>query len=117
MILYSPDGQAVEVMPGRERTLLKQGYRATPLVPTEFVQASESILKLIRTTGTIDLNTADLKTLTDLPQVGIAIAKRIIQHRPYKTVEDVIAAVPEVTWLELRDRIAIAADNATNSQV
>lgn len=36
----------------------------------------------------IDLNTADQKTLEELPGIGPALAKAIIAGRPYKTVDD-----------------------------
>lgn len=60
------------------------------------------------TEGKIKINEASLKDLVGLPGIGTAIAKKIIEHRPYKSAEDLIAKVPLPSgdWLALGERIS-----------
>jgi DNA uptake protein ComE-like DNA-binding protein len=51
----------------------------------------------------VDLNSASLSELEALPGVGAATAKKIVDHRPYSSVNDLTkAGVPESTIAKIR---------------
>jgi DNA uptake protein ComE-like DNA-binding protein len=48
---------------------------------------------------TVNVNEASLSELTNkLPTVGIARARRVIEARPLRVIEDLIAADPKIDW-------------------
>lgn len=113
-ILYSPDGQPVACQPGDIRSYLQKGYKTAP--PQKKLSPEESrnlhsihpvVAQNIELTGDLDLNTASPKELAALPQVGTAVARKIKEHRPYKRIEDLIANVPEVDWLAIKDKVKL----------
>lgn len=66
----------------------------------------------------VDLNTADQKALEDLPGVGPATAKRIIEARPFKSVDDLskIKGMSKAKVEALRDRVTVGAAKAAVSE-
>ena len=105
--LYSIDGQPVQVSGSYIGDFLRQGYSPNP--PNQPEQAIASPLaQLTELTGAIDVNSAAIKELQSLPNVGVAIAKKIIANRPYKDVTDLLNKIPEIAWLNLRDQIALS---------
>jgi hypothetical protein len=60
----------------------------------------------------VNLNTAELQALVDLPGgVGIATAKKIVDARPLKTIEDAIAVYRRADWQSLYDEKLIYFGN------
>ena len=63
--------------------------------------------------GRININSADVEELTDLPGIGPAYAKRIVEYRkefgPFKTIEDLlnVRGIGDRTFEKIRDRITI----------
>ena len=107
-ILYAPDGQPVQVFD--VTAFLRQGYSVNPPnQPNQPKQAiAPSLAELTELTGSIDINTASIKELQSLPQVGVAIAKKIAAGRPYKDLSDLINRIPEIGWLGLRNQITLS---------
>ncbi|MFA5291293.1 MAG: helix-hairpin-helix domain-containing protein [Candidatus Paceibacterota bacterium] len=65
----------------------------------------------------ININTADLAELDKIPEVGPAIAGKIITYRtsngPFKTIEEIknVSGIGDVTFLKMRDFITIGSGN------
>ena len=108
-ILYAPDGQPVQVFD--VSAFLRLGYSVNPpSQPNQPKQAiAPSLAVLTELTGSIDINTAPIKELQSLPQIGVAIAKKIIAARPYKDVTDLLNKIPDIAWLDLRNQITLSA--------
>ena len=66
------------------------------------------VLESIRTTEPIDINSATLKDLRSLPGIGPARAKKIVEGRPYTSVEDlkVRKVIPGKTYDRIRSHIS-----------
>lgn len=101
MILYSIHGEAREIPDSCVDRFLSEGFRRTlpgaAVEPTAPTSAETSLLPV---------NTASLKDLVSLPLVGTAIAKKIIQFRPYSSIEDLIEKIEGVDWMALESRIS-----------
>jgi len=110
-ILYSPDGQPVQVFGTYINDFLRQGYSVNP--PDQPEQAIASPLSVLtELTGSIDVNTASIKELQTLPQIGVAIAKKIVAGRPYKDVTDLVNKIPDIGWFDLRNQITLSVAEA-----
>jgi len=111
-ILFAPDGQPVEVQDCLVSDFItRHGCRydnPRPIIAAiqpENPKSTEPELKLPENPNLININKAALKTLTDLSKGTIADAKKIIEGRPYDTIESVIAVGGDV-WYALRDKIS-----------
>lgn len=64
----------------------------------------------------IDVNNASARRLERLPRVGPAMAARIIEHRPYRTPEDLlrVPGIGPATLEQIRDRISFGLDAEGN---
>ena len=65
-------------------------------------------------TGKVNLNTADVATLEDLPGIGPATAKAIVEGRPWKSVDDLdkIRGLGTARIAALRDLVTLGDDPA-----
>ena len=63
--------------------------------------------------GRININSADVEQLTELPGIGPAYAQRIVEYRkeygPFKTIEDLlnVRGIGDRTFEKVRDRITV----------
>jgi len=59
--------------------------------------------------GPININTASLDELDSLPGIGPALAQRIIEHRPYKAIQEIlnVPGIGEGTYEKLKDKITV----------
>lgn len=57
--------------------------------------------------GQVDINSASLKELRTLPGIGQAYSKKIVENRPYQSVEELRTreVLPQGTYMRLRDKI------------
>ena len=95
-ILFSTDGQGVQVHEMQVRTFLEMGYRyqspEVSLASTITTTPDESIA--------VKINTATLKELTERLNVSTAQSKNIREARPYQSIEDLINVFPDIEWLD-----------------
>ena len=59
--------------------------------------------------GPVDLNSASPKELRTLPGIGQAYSKKIIENRPYKSVEELQTrkVLPLGTYTKIRDKVVV----------
>ena len=83
--------------------------------PSRRVFAAACALALLATgaaakdAAPVDLNTASLKELEELPGVGEATAKKIVAGRPYSSVDDLAkAGVSKSTISKIRSQVTVA---------
>jgi len=59
--------------------------------------------------GSVDINTATAEDLQTMPGIGPALAQRIIEQRPYGSIEDVmrVSGIGEATFEKLKDLITV----------
>ncbi len=55
----------------------------------------------------VDINSASLEELRTLPGIGRAYSKKIMEHRPYKSVEELRTrkVLPQGIYAKVRDKI------------
>lgn len=105
--LIAPNGSPLWVPRGEENAYIKIGYRPVPAtvevtpVPHAVEVAKQENLEPVR----VNVNSADLKTLSSLPKLTTAIARSTITNRPYESVPDLIEKVPGFDWLAIESRL------------
>ena len=64
----------------------------------------------------IDLNSASLSALIQVPQVGPALAREIIAARPYARLSELklVSGVGEKLYIVLKDYLRVSAESVTN---
>ena len=57
----------------------------------------------------VDINTASLQELEALPRIGPSLAKRIVQNRPYGSIEDImrVPGIGQSTFDKIKDKITV----------
>lgn len=93
-ILFSPDGQGVQVHEMQVNNFLGMGYRTTAPdepkpVPRPTPTESAELIKI---------NSASLKDLSEKLGLTTAQSREVRDGRPYANVEDLIAKIPVVSW-------------------
>lgn len=63
------------------------------------------------TGGLVDVNTATLAQLEALPGIGPALAQRIVEHRPYRSVDDLleVSGIGPATLEKIRPLVTVSA--------
>jgi DNA uptake protein ComE-like DNA-binding protein len=58
-------------------------------------------------TGLIDINSASTDELDTLPGIGPALAKKIIDNRPYRAKNELVSkkVIPQSTYAKIKDQI------------
>jgi predicted DNA-binding helix-hairpin-helix protein len=115
-------GQPVRVDDSLIKNYILNGYSRSP-DPTSVGSAIAEDLKEVvpkpidqfDMTGDVDVNSAKAEALSALPGIGVKNAKLVIENRPYATLEDLIAKVKGVDWLNKLHLIKIDPVAETNA--
>ncbi|MFM6203750.1 MAG: hypothetical protein ACKPE1_32250 [Dolichospermum sp.] len=96
-ILFSLDGQGVQVHEMQVNNFLGMGYRTTAPdepkpVPRPIPTPTEPSAELIK------INSASLKDLSKRLGLSITQSREVLDGRPYANVEDLIAKIPTFSW-------------------
>lgn len=80
---------------------------ATPAVAEENAASSMALAQGAAEQGQVDINSASPKELRTLPGIGQAYSKKIIENRPYKTVEELRTrkVLPQGTYQKIREKV------------
>jgi competence protein ComEA len=100
-----------------DRKWLALGLAAALGVPgiLATLEASSALAAPEAAAARVDLNRASVQELESLPQVGSALAQRIVdfraKHGPFKSVDDLlkVQGIGEKVLAKLRDRVTVAA--------
>lgn len=72
------------------------------------INQSVNINATAKTEDKININTATQKQLEILPGVGEVKAKKIIEKRPYSSVNELVDIVGEKTFTVIRDKVEVS---------
>ncbi|MFM8006936.1 MAG: hypothetical protein ACKO86_18795 [Dolichospermum sp.] len=101
-ILFSLDGQGVQVHEMQVNNFLGMGYRTTAPdepkpVPRPIPTPTEPSAELIK------INSASLKDLSKKLGLSTIQSREVQDGRPYANVEDLIAKIPTITWIGIEN--------------
>ena len=110
-IMYEPQtGMPVQVPEGRVNDFLKRGYRTVSLFKSSAVETElppeQQVEDSNEETDLVKVNSTTLKELTERFGLSTAQAKELRDSRPYATVEDLIAKLPDIDWVALESQIS-----------
>lgn len=80
-------------------------------------------ISLAQSTGTVNINAAEVETLEFLPRVGPAIAQRILEFREqngeFKSTEDLmlVKGIGEKTYALIAPHVTLSGDSSLNEKV
>lgn len=111
-VVYCPSsGQPVEVSRGMVGEFLRNGYRDTPL-PAANLSVREpdpEVASRVALSGELDLNSCSLRDMKVL-QLNTAESRAVKDGRPWRSVSDLIQAIPSVSWLSLTDKFQLVQE-------
>lgn len=104
-IIYASNGEA-RFVPDKAtaaKWIATKGYRREPPPSAQqqpiISESTPSIALIPPSTDALNVNTATLKQLTELPDIGVKRAKRIQENQgQYQVIEDLIAIENGVDW-------------------
>jgi competence protein ComEA len=92
------------------------GAATAPAPASKAASSRSSAAPATKAAGPVDLNTASLKDLEELPGVGEATAKKIVAGRPYASVDDLAkAGVSKSTIEKLRSGATVSGAAAARA--
>ncbi|MDE2060719.1 MAG: helix-hairpin-helix domain-containing protein [candidate division NC10 bacterium] len=81
------------------------------------VAAEESTTAIKSTPYKVDLNSASIRELKQLPGMGPELAERVLQHRPYHKLDELISrkVLGRKEFARIKERIRVNPTQAGNS--
>lgn len=102
--LYKQDQVVGDIYPADLEAWINEGWSIDPLSKSEEPLAIAPPVPPIRVI--LNVNSATLQDLIDLPQLGMAKAKKVAAGQPnYKSIDDLKVILPTVDWDVLSDRL------------